>query len=86
MTGPYKSRPVLIVLDGVRLRQQNKFIFSSENLVVGDSRLPLIAPRSGRCVAGCAVEVDGRKTENRGSYERSLSRFFAAGCRAELAD
>jgi hypothetical protein len=33
MTGPYKSRPISIVRDGVRLRQQNKFIFSSENLV-----------------------------------------------------
>jgi hypothetical protein len=33
MTGPYKSRPILIVLDVDRLRQQNKFIFLGENFV-----------------------------------------------------
>jgi|GEM_PF-4462234 hypothetical protein len=33
MTGPCKSRPIPIVRDRDRLRQQNKFIFSSENLV-----------------------------------------------------
>jgi len=34
MTGPYKSRPTTIVLDVDRLRQQNKFLFQGEDLVV----------------------------------------------------
>lgn len=64
MTGPCKSRPITIVLDDARLRQQNNCIFWREDLVGRESGLVgeiVGARRVRRRSEGCmAITFSGR--------------------------
>ena len=74
MTGPCKSRPITIVLDDARWRQQNNCIFWRENLVGRESGLV------GEIVGARWV---GRKGE--GTHGNNVQRAHPLPCAVSIA-